>query len=137
MITLASVRSVKNFEGEVWYIVRSPGKLVFDEKHKHVPELSPSSRLFSAYLNAKKMGLFDSEWFAEHYVPMFLTQMKSDIAREKLEELVRRSDSEDIALVCFCENESLCHRSIVGGICYNMNALCDEHISSLYSGYKL
>ena len=67
MISLASVRDVKNFEGEVWYIVRSPGKLVFDEKHKHVPELSPSSRLFYAYLDAKKMGMFDNQRLTAHF----------------------------------------------------------------------
>jgi uncharacterized protein YeaO (DUF488 family) len=138
MIRLASVREVKQLSGfEIWYIVRSPKNLRFDENHKHVPELSPASQLFYSYLNAAKMGDWNAEWFAEHYVPNFLRQMKSDAAQEKLSELVVRSQSEDIALVCFCSDESLCHRSIVGGILYNMGAYCDPAIEAAYSKYKI
>lgn len=138
MIRLVSVREVKQLSGfEIWYIVRSPKNLRFDETHKHVPELSPNSQLFYSYLNAAKMGDWNAEWFAKNYVPSFLRQMRSAAAQEKLSELVVRSQTENIALVCFCEDERLCHRSIVGGILYNMGAYCDHHIPAAYSKYKI
>lgn len=137
MILLANVRDVKNLDCEVWYIVRSLGNLKLDEMHKHVPELSPNSRLFFRYLNVKKMGAWNRGWFDTNYVPAFIRQMKHDEnAQAKLQELVSRSETEDIALVCFCNDEALCHRSIVGGILMNLGAKCDEHIRD-YNHYKL
>lgn len=107
MILLANVRDVKNLDCEVWYIVRSLGNLKLDEMHKHVPELSPNNRLFFQYLNAKDMGAWNRGWFDTNYVPAFIRQMKHDEnAQAKLQELVSKSETEDIALVCFCDDEA-------------------------------
>lgn len=137
MIILANVRDQLRDCDEVWYIVRSPGKRSFDETHKHVPVLSPNWQLFKAYRDAAQLGKWNHEWFQEHYVPQFLAQMRRDPeAKKLLNELVEKSREKNIALVCFCADESLCHRSIVGGILYNMGAVCEEHIAS-YNTYCL
>ncbi len=39
-----------------------------------------------------------------------------------MKQLIEESRSREIALVCFCEDETLCHRSIVGGILLKLGA---------------
>ena len=115
MITITNIRNV-DYEAhdEVWAIVRSlrdPGDL------RHVPELSPSWDLFKEYLQLRDLGQWSAETFRSIYVPTFLREMKVAAARRKLNELVWLDrQGERICLVCFCPDETLCHRSIVGGI---------------------
>ena len=45
-----------------------------------------------------------------------------------MKQLNEESRSREIALVCFCEDETLCHRSIIGGILLKLGAWnnCDS-----------
>lgn len=136
MLKLCSVRdSFKDFD-EVWYIVRKPGNIRRNAAHKHVPLLSPSPNLFYWYREQHARGLWNATTFAEGYVPRFLEQMKGAEEQALLAELVTLSRSKNIALVCFCANEALCHRSIVGGILQNMGAEFAPN-SPDYRKYKL
>ncbi len=128
MISLENVKRIdpKKFD-EVWCIVRSPKQLkpalMATITVKHVPVLSPSWNLFQMYRDLYSKGIWNKDMFYEKYVPVFLDQMKNDPkALALLNELTRRSADENIAIACFCDNESLCHRSIVGGILGNMGA---------------
>ena len=106
---------------ECWLIVRSPDEIL--DYAKHIPALSPSPELFRKYRTALKEGVFNKKWFDEVYVPRFLL----DISRNResidtLEELIDIGKDKDIFLACYCEEESICHRSIVGGILLGMGA---------------
>lgn len=108
---------------EVWMIVRSlkalpniPGVTVY-----HVPQLSPSPELFHKYCNEEKAGRWNEEAFQSWYVPQFIKEMTEvPEARMALNKLYNAVKKKNIAIVCYCMNEDLCHRSIVLGLMYGM-----------------
>lgn len=81
-------------------------------------ELSPSSKLYSDYLSWKSAGLWSYDYFMTKYAPRFLLQIGHDtIAKDRLNKLYKWSkEGANIALGCACTSESMCHRSIVGGL---------------------
>ena len=106
---------------EVWWIVRSPDDPPKEEKL--VQSLAPTLELFRKYREAFHAGRFDVEFFQKEYVPQFLKDLaENQEARRDLEYLHEKSRGEDIALGCYCENEKLCHRSIIAGILKGMGA---------------
>lgn len=113
MVTILRIQDV-DYEkySEVWAIVRS--LKYANPRIKHVPELSPSWGLFNMYLRLKEAGNWNEDTFRSMYVPQFLKEMKGKAQQQLLNELF--SASKSIALVCFCEEEELCHRSIIGGM---------------------
>lgn len=127
MIIVTNIRNVDyTAYDEVWAIVRS---LKHPEKMKHVPELSPSLKLFKQYLQLRNTGRWNSKAFQNLYVPTFLQEMQTVASRKKLNELVWLDRHERrIALVCFCSDETTCHRSIVAGIL--------QHVETQIHGVK-
>lgn len=115
MITITDIRSVnRSAYDEVWAIVRS---LKYPGKMKQVAELSPSWDLFKKYMQLRDAGRWNTATFQNIYVPTFLKEMQAEAARKKLAELVKLDQQgKRICLVCFCGDETLCHRSIVAGI---------------------
>lgn len=102
---------------EVWAIVRSDKRV--PSWMKHVPELSPSWELFKQYLTWRDCGHWNKDTFEREYVPRFLDEFKngdSDLlcTLAYLKELDQ--SGKNIWLVCFCADETMCHRSIVAGI---------------------
>ena len=104
---------VKNCD-EVWAIVRSLKTKPYGVKQ--VPELSPSWELFKTYLSLRDNGNWNDKSFMEIYVPQFLREMKNPAAQAKLEELIEKGKNGKMAILCFCDNEATCHRSIVAAI---------------------
>lgn len=100
MIIVTNIRNVDyTAYDEVWAIVRS---LKHPEKMKHVPELSPSLKLFKQYLQLRNTGRWNSKAFQDLYVPTFLQEMQTAAARKKLNELVWLDRHERrIALILF------------------------------------
>lgn len=113
MVTICQMSEVKYSDyDEVWAIVRS---LKYANPHiRHVPELSPSWGLFKLYLRLRDEGRWNEETFRTLYVPQFLKEMRGKEQQQLLNELF--STKKNICLVCFCSEENLCHRSIVGGM---------------------
>ena len=113
MITIARISDVEYRRyDEVWAIVRS---LKYgNPRIKHVPELSPSWSLFRKYREMVENGEWNDEAFRRIYVPRFLKEMHEDAPRALLNELIQTK--KNICIVCFCTEEVLCHRSIIGGI---------------------
>lgn len=128
------IEGKKNSFDEIWACVRSlkgqhPGII-------QVADLSPSTELFISYLSAKNAGKFDQQWFQNHYVPTFLQQMKEcKNSRDLLNNLYKADRAgKRIALLCFCQDEELCHRSILAGLLQGVN--CDVHgVHHDYSRY--
>lgn len=106
---------------EVWWIVRSPDSLPKEEKL--VQSLSPSSELFLKYQEAFHTGQFGPEFFQTIYVPQFIAELsKNEDAKTDLDYLCKEGSRRKIVLGCYCEEERLCHRSIIAGILLGMGA---------------
>ena len=59
-------------------------------------------------------------------MPWFLKNLEKNLeAQERLEYLCKESRTKKIALCCYCEDESLCHRSIIAGILLGMGAVIE------------
>lgn len=115
MIKIGRISDIGTDFDENLLIVRSAKNIP-----KHAvwePLLSPSKQLFHSYLEAKKAGWFDENWFQQNYVPQFLHEMASShAARDLLNRLYVDSRSRNILLACYCTDEKLCHRSILAGM---------------------
>ena len=118
MIDVRNIREVKYDDyDEVWACVRSLKNPELASKVKQVAELSPSQYLFHLYLETKRARSFNQKWFNEVYVPQFLKEMHYPEAKQKLNELfVADRAGKRICICCFCEEEELCHRSILAGL---------------------
>ena len=74
-----------------------------------------------------------------HYVPRFLQDLSENTeGLTLLRTLKAKSQTKEIALACFCEDERMCHRSIIGGILMNMGAdiRCDEEYKSKWTNQR-
>lgn len=116
MISIGSFKDISTKYDEVWLIVRSLKTERIPQINIpifHVPALSPSPELFRCYLSWRKQGLWDKNTFENSYKPRFLHEMQSAEAKGYLQLLRERSATKNILLACFCEDETLCHRSLV------------------------
>lgn len=124
MIRITNIRRCHVSEyNEIYLIVRSIASLEKSKssilKHaSHAPELSPSSRLFYDYLNWNKANEWNQDKFDNCYKPIFLKELEHNPEADTLINHLVEKDHEgkNIALLCFCQDENLCHRSIIGNI---------------------
>lgn len=134
MIRITSINNAK-FEDydEVWAIVRNPKNL--DDRYVKVPELSPSSSLYHWYWKVHTHGKFDEETFNKIYVPRFINEMTEE-GKQRLKQ-IRALDAEGkkIALICFCPDEKICHRSIIAGILQGLKVNVILDTDNDYSNY--
>ena len=70
------------------------------------PNLAPSEALLKA-----SMPLDDANWKA--FSRRYLAEMKQPAARRDIELLAALSHHADFSVGCYCEDESLCHRSLL------------------------
>lgn len=113
MITICQISKVNYADyDEVWAIVRS--LKYANSRIKHVPELSPSWALFKQYMRLRDEGRWNEDTFQKFYVPQFLKEMRGKVQQNLMNELF--NTNKRICLVCFCAEEELCHRSIIGGM---------------------
>lgn len=122
MIRITSIRRWRMSEyDKTFLIIRSTASL---ERHKssvlqnteHVPELSPSRELFWQQLDWQKTGNWNQETFDNTYRPAFINEIENNpTAAEWLDKITELDkNNAKIALLCFCPDENLCHRSIIG-----------------------
>lgn len=130
-IYIGNFQSLKDYDSsmfdEVWVIVRSlrnglpkmykdDGTVDTTVDVYHVPQLSPSPDLFHKYLKWKENGEWNEDTFENKYVPQFLQEMHGDEQKKFLNILYNRGQKKSILLICFCQEEALCHRSIILGL---------------------
>lgn len=134
MIHLENVYNViqhtLNQYDQVWFITGDASEVKeYIDTHPQVvvhAELSPEQDLFRAYRERAKPGCWNRSAFDSFYVPHFLTDLsENQVGLSLLQDLKEQSSDQEIALACFCEDESMCHRSIIGGILLNMGASID------------
>jgi uncharacterized protein YeaO (DUF488 family) len=84
------------------YWPRGISRALVDE---YTAKTAPSHELLHAF---KHGGL---SW--EDYVVRYLEEMQSETARSEIERLAELAESRTITLLCGCEDESRCHRSLL------------------------
>lgn len=116
MIVIKNIKDVNYTEhDEVWAIVRSM-------KHpslrmQQVESLAPSWNLFKQYRTLAARNEWNQTTFQNIYVPQFLQEMHTEDAKHLLNELYTADkNGKNICLVCFCPDETTCHRSIIAGM---------------------
>ena len=128
MIYIGNIREVMRDDYDPTFaIVRSyKGKQTWI---KQLDALSPSWDLFKKYRQLLDNGEWNLENFQKVYLPQFLREMHEPIARDSLNTIFKMSKSGiNLALVCFCQDERLCHRSIIAGLLQGAGA--DVRLSS-------
>lgn len=103
---------------KIFMIVRS-NRPINNPRITPLPELAPSSALFFMYLKWKSEEVWNQDTFDEKYVPWFLKDFVNN--QESLNALnniyyLSEVKNERICLMCYCTNESMCHRSIIAGL---------------------
>lgn len=141
MIYVSNLRSMQLLEAPVkWAIVRSYKNPL--RGITQMVDLSPTKELFGKYLQWKSQGVWNHDTFRNLYVPEFMETTIATEAAMKALKLIRTMDTNGtgIAIGCFCENENMCHRAVVGGILEGLG--CDvryprevSHIE-FYEEYK-
>lgn len=124
MIRITSIKRCRVSEyDKIYLIVRSTASLERNKSSilqhaEQVVDLSPSKSLFYQYLNWQKAGCWNEDTFETIYKPTFLSELENNSAAQMWLEHLCKEDAENknIALLCFCPNENLCHRKIVGDI---------------------
>jgi len=94
---------------ERWQITRSPD---VSDSLIWVPELGPGRELFEKY--NKDWRYEDPQTWWPQYRQRFMDELESDEKKVFLRILWKKIMSgKTIALVCFCPNAAICHRSLV------------------------
>jgi uncharacterized protein YeaO (DUF488 family) len=72
---------------------------------EYTTTLAPSRDLLRAFKHE------DLPW--EQYVPRYLEEMQSEAARSDIARLAALASERTITILCVCENETRCHRSLL------------------------
>ena len=133
MIVVGNIKNVNVFEYDVvWACVRSMRHS--KQGVTQVAELSPSWELFSEYRKLARAGNWNKETFTKVYVPKFLEEMKSKSARDRLNQLWKLDKrGYKVFIGCFCDDEELCHRSILAGLLQGVGS--DVHAKREYKEF--
>lgn len=124
---------------ETWAIVRSMRRL--DPRVTQVPPLAPTRELTQRVTLLKRVGHWDRAAFDDVYAPQFVHYIARDrCSLEALSKLMAfaadpRGETFDVSLVCFCADETMCHRAIIGGILQGMGASVEFPTGADYSRY--
>lgn len=124
MIRITSIKRCRVSEyDKIYLIVRSTASLERNKSSilqhaEQVADLSPSKSLFYQYLDWQKAGFWNQKTFDDIYKPTFLNELTANPTAQNWLERLRCEDKTGlkIALLCFCTDENLCHRKIVGNI---------------------
>lgn len=135
MIRITNISHADRSFDENWAIVRSMKNK--SDWIKQVTELSPSTDLFFKYRKLAENGNWNKDSFADIYVPQFISELKTNTAARDMLNYLYEQDKlgKNICLVCFCTDETLCHRSIIAGILRGGGANVVTDTNNDYSEY--
>lgn len=94
---------------------------------EYCPELGPSWDLFNRVKAFKEANRWNQIMFDDMYKQQFISDLMSNrVALLEIKKLIRKlNNGDNITLVCYCTNQEICHRSILGEI---MNKACNAEI---------
>ena len=122
MLFTGSIKDIdKSKYDEIWIIARKIGNVQTGGNIYHVPQLAPSYDLLNRYLSWRSQGIWNKDQFDTVYTPQFLNEMRMPIAQQYLKLLQSTSKEKDVLICCFCNDESMCHRTLVKSIIESMN----------------
>lgn len=139
MIDIKKIQDVKYEDyDEIWCIVRF--MKYKSDKMKHITALSPSTTLFQTFKELQSKGEWNEKTFQNVYVPAFIKQMKSnnEDCIKYLNELYNLDkQNKKICLVCFCQDETMCHRSIIAGLLQGVGCKVNITNDNYYHYYDM
>ena len=132
-LLVTSIRDPKLFQKD--HVLATVRKIMKpNAKFEPHSECSPSQKLLYTYLDLKKQGNWNQETFNTIYLPQYLKeQAMNPTALATMANLLFK-DTSNMGAFCYCGNESLCHRSILGGILQG-NGKPVEGLQGDYSKY--
>lgn len=158
-IVIGNMKALNMHYDELWFIMRSMDwfyrkkvgsrftrysdseinqknyQLLMQPNVKIIDELSPSKELFGFYLSLKKEGNWNQQSFNTKYVHRFIHELASNQeAKDRLNDLwLLDKQGKTVLLVCSCQDEVMCHRSIIGGILHGVGC----NVKSTIYGYNI
>ena len=108
---------------EIWLCVRSLKNRPNDPtgvKIKYIPALSPSSRLFGDVQRWKRSSAWNQDKFDTEFAPRFKKEMTQPAPQRWLNELAETCKTKEVLIVCYCQDENMCHRTLVAGMIRNI-----------------
>lgn len=136
MILVKNIRDIEvGLCDETWAIVRSMKQK--SQHIKQVVDLSPSWDLFKKYRDMSEKGEWGKEEFENIFVPQFLNELDTNVEAKNLLNYLYRADRDKkiIGLVCYCNDESTCHRSIIAGLLHGVGCSVKTEKGTDYSRY--
>ncbi|NLX01726.1 MAG: DUF488 domain-containing protein [Syntrophomonadaceae bacterium] len=126
-VITASISAIRKLDcDEIWQITRSDKGITGT---KWVPELAPGWDLYNQYLNNWK-GKPPEEWWPL-YEKTFNEELKSEVKLAALRRLWSLVNSgKVIALVCFCPDNTWCHRRLVAKFLEKHGIQTEEYTNS-------
>ena len=97
--------------------IKDKTKRVLDKRGYEIfGNLAPSHDLVNTYLSLRKEGKWNKDTFDSMFRPRFEDEIKNCAELKRGLNYVYKmlKSGEDVALLCFCHDYSLCHRLIIG-----------------------
>ena len=163
-IIIGNMKSLNMHYDELWFIMRSMDwfykkkltgsrfkkysdtefnqsnyRLLMQPNVKIIDELSPSKDLYSVFMSLKVNGDWNMDVFLKKYVPRFLKEMSSQQdSKDRLNQLWELDrQGKTILLVCACQEENMCHRSIVAGLLHGVGCNVQSAFGNDISRYGI
>ena len=117
-------------------LIKRNYELLMQPNVKVIDELSPSHDLFTYYLSKKQRGQWNKNTFLDTYAPWFLNSINNEDGRDRLNELWRLDKAgKTVLLICTCQEEDMCHRSILAGILASVG--CNVQVQGNLNDYLI
>lgn len=162
-IIIGNMKSLNMHYDELWFIMRSMDWFVYEKigsrfkqydktkikqanyrllmqpNVKVIDELSPSRELFQFYMSCKNKGTWNGNTFIHKYVPRFIHEIYSEQdSKDRLNELWSLDkQGKTILLVCSCQEENMCHRSIIAGLLHGVGCNVISAFGNSISQYDI
>lgn len=110
--------NVETYDGKeikidkAYSIVRSNKKT----RCENIIELAPDENLYSFFLNEKKNMKWTKDRFDEEFVERYFKGINNPYGAAAVKRILLESKDENIFIGCFCANENMCHRLLLGAI---------------------
>lgn len=114
-------------------------QLLMQPNVKIIDELSPSKDLFTWFMTQKQKGQWNKTTFHNIYVSRFLKEMSSQQdSKDRLNDLWHLDkQGKVILLVCSCQEEDMCHRSIIAGLLHGVGCNVTSAFGNSVSQYDI
>lgn len=93
---------------------------VFKNKSYHIPTLAPDNILYGKVCQWKSTYKWGYDVFDKLYAPEYILGLQDTKAYRLMKNIAEESYLKNICLVCYCDNQTLCHLCILANILKNV-----------------